>query len=281
MNEACAINGEIVEALEPRRVVEGFVKVKLAVARQEGWIPQQYLHTCPEGTSEHGRTAAAGRLKQTKLDPSHPRFREIQKIIQNSWCVPGGCSQLCGKNGCAPAPSANCIKAYKGSPKWEIEEVTFLEGQFLGETGMVTGEKEVLFHGCKDSTIPLILENGFDLSYSSPGAFGKGNYFTPQACKAFSYSYDKSASWFSGYTRGRHILVCEVALGAVDKRMILTTPDRSLDREQVCFQQGFRSTVHHVDGGYFQHEERVIYWNTQCKPVYLVKMKGESPASGV
>merc|ERR1712032_1082539 len=142
--------------------------------------------------------------------------------------------------------------------------------------GMVTGEKEVLFHGCNDATIPLILKNGFDLGYCISGAFGKGNYFSPQACKAFSYSYDKTTGKV-----GRHILVCEVALGAVQKRLILTTPDTSLDRQKVFFAGGHRSAAHHVDGGCYLHEERIIYWNTQCKPVYVVKMRGESPAHGV
>eukprot|EP00931_Biecheleriopsis_adriatica_P055683 TRINITY_DN32976_c0_g1_i1.p1 TRINITY_DN32976_c0_g1~~TRINITY_DN32976_c0_g1_i1.p1 ORF type:complete len:605 (-),score=92.48 TRINITY_DN32976_c0_g1_i1:324-1982(-) len=274
-----ALNGEVVEVLQPRLSQNGFVRVKLALAEQVGWLNRTYLHFCPEGTAGRGKTAAGSggcSIKRTPLKPGSRRFNEVQELIKSSWCVPEGCSRRCGKEGRPPPPSGACLKAFEDTPKWEVEEVTFLEGQFLGQTGMVTGEKEVLFHGCKDDAIPLILENGFDLDYCSVGAFGQGNYFSPQACKAFSYSYDKD-----GGIAGRYLLVCEVALGSVQNRKVLCARDRSLDREKVFNQEGFRSAVHHVEGGCFRHEERIIYWNTQCKPVYLVKMKGESPATGI
>lgn len=276
-----AYNGEVVEVLPPFRVQNGYVNVQLAVTGQQGWINRNYLHHCPEGTAGRGKTAAgSGGIKMvpTVLKPGSLRFREIEELIKDSWCVPGGCKRQCGKDRTVPKPSSYCMKVYDDEcpTKWEVEEVTMLEGQYLGKTGMATGMKEVLFHGCKDSTIPLILANGFDLDYCSVGAFGQGNYFSPQACKAFTYSYDKANG-----DRGRYILVCEVALGTVENRKVLTASDTSLKRQKVFIEEGFRSAVHHVDGGCFKHEECIIYWNTQCKPTYLVKMKGLSPASGV
>ena len=46
---------------------------------------------------------------------------------------------------------------------------------------MVTGQKEVLFHGTKDEAAKSIVEGGFDDQYSNAGAFGYGIYFSPQS----------------------------------------------------------------------------------------------------
>ena len=42
-----------------------------------------------------------------------------------------------------------------------------LTGQFLGETGMKTGPKTTLFHGCPDAVVQLIAKNGFDWELAS------------------------------------------------------------------------------------------------------------------
>lgn len=188
---ASALPGEIVQVLHPQPV-NNFIKVKLTVAGQVGWLNNNYLNVCPEGTTQHGRTAAAGTIRRQKLARGSTRFNEIQQLIKSSWCIKDGCSRSCGKGGKPPPPSSDCLRAYKKhSAPGEIKEVTCLEGPFLGKTGMVTGDKEVLFHGCANSTIDLILKNGFDLSCCGIGAFGQGIYFSPQACKAYSYSYNK------------------------------------------------------------------------------------------
>eukprot|EP00931_Biecheleriopsis_adriatica_P009763 TRINITY_DN110838_c0_g1_i1.p2 TRINITY_DN110838_c0_g1~~TRINITY_DN110838_c0_g1_i1.p2 ORF type:complete len:133 (-),score=21.36 TRINITY_DN110838_c0_g1_i1:34-432(-) len=131
---------------------------------------------------------------------------------------------------------------------------------------MVTGPKETHFHGCKDAVVTAIVEDGFDDAFSANGAFGNGIYFSPQSCKAWSYAEN-------------HLLVCEVALGKEADRLTLTAPDRTLNYASVFKQQRKRSVQCHA-GAPFNHEERIVYWPTQCKPVYLVETTATSPGGG-
>merc|ERR1712190_658159 len=106
-------------------------------------------------------------------------------------------------------------------------------------TGMVTGPKETLFHGCPDKVIENLIATGFDLSYVKSSAFGQGHYFSPQACKSWSYAEN-------------FLMLCEVALGEDDDehRMTLTAPDRSLDKDHVCHKAGKRSAQCHAGAPY-------------------------------
>merc|ERR1719498_1399056 len=97
------------------------------------------------------------------------------------------------------------------------------------------------------------------------GSWGKAIYSTPQACKAFSYSYDKDTKETDTKETSQFLLVCEVALGVEEKRMKATTKDRNLNWENLQALGDYRSVVHHA-GVVYNHEERMVYRNTQIKP---------------
>eukprot|EP00746_Dinoflagellata_sp_MGD_P078467 gnl/MRDRNA2_/MRDRNA2_31375_c0_seq2.p1 gnl/MRDRNA2_/MRDRNA2_31375_c0~~gnl/MRDRNA2_/MRDRNA2_31375_c0_seq2.p1 ORF type:complete len:635 (-),score=108.33 gnl/MRDRNA2_/MRDRNA2_31375_c0_seq2:170-2074(-) len=244
--KASALNGEVVEVLDRGGLTNDYVYVQLALCGSEGWIKKDYLQECPEGTQDHGRLAASDSVKLIELDTSSTRVKELQQFIALNHCS---------------SPKCHCYGRVI-----TIEKAWQVRGQFLGETGMVTGPKTTLFHGCPDSVVHSIANGGFDDSYSSGGAFGAGSYFSPQSCKAWSYAEN-------------HLLVCEVALGSEANRLTLTQQDRSLTYEKVKA-AGKRSVQCH-SGAPFNHEERVVYRNTQCKPVYLIKTTETSPGGGV
>ena len=109
-----------------------------------------------------------------------------------------------------------------------------------------------------------------------PAVFGKGVYFAEQACKAFQYSED-------------YLLVCEVAIGTPEKRLHVTADDTTIVYDAEIdglrvkggeAREGMRSAEHRP-GEPYGHWERVVYHATQCKPVYLVRMKNRSPGGGV
>jgi len=150
-------------------------------------------------------------------------------------------------------------------------------GHFLGESGMVSGPKHSLFHGCKDDVRESIVENGFDDKYSSAAcAFGAGLYFSPQSCKAWSYAQ-------------KYLLLCEVALGDVKRQWVLEDENRELNYQKVFLDKekakrgtGMHSVIFHPNPKCrFNHEERIVYKNTQCKPVYLIETTTCSPGGGV
>ena len=243
-----ALQHEIVEVLDRSGPTTEYLFVRLALSEKEGWIKQTYLHACPEGTRDHERLAGGGReAKRVDIAPRDKRYQAIQQMITES---------------CCSNPHCHCYGV-----DIRIKKLVFLGGQYLGETGMKTGPKETLFHGCPDDVVQPICENGFDNHFSSGGAFGKGLYFSPQACKAFGYAEN-------------HLLVCEVALGTEENRLTLTSPDYSLDHDKVCVQQHKRSAQCHA-GAPFNHEERIVYHPTQCKPVYIVETTTKSPGGGV
>jgi len=247
-----ALNGEVLEVLQRpngrRELQKGYAFVRLSVGKQEGWLKGSYLRRCPAGTREHGRICGdLGREgKLVELKPSDSRWAEVQKMMTDTQCSGSKCKCL-GRN----------IQA---------KRMWFVRGLYLGETGMKTGPKDVLFHGCKDAVVSDICKTGFDMNYSSTGSFGKGLYFSPQSCKAWSYAEN-------------HLLLCEVALGAPENRLTVTLPDTTLTYESVMA-QGKRSVQCHA-GAPFNHEERIIYKATQGKPTYLIETTETSPGGGI
>lgn len=241
-----ALNGEVVEVLDRSGPTNDYILVRLAVSETEGWIKAAYLQECQEGTREHGRLAATESVKQEELPLKSSRVKELQDMITRSMCSNPSC-HCCGID-------------------ITIKRAWFVTGQFLGETGMKTGPKTTLFHGCPDDVVQPIAQGGFDDHFSSGGAFGKGCYFSPQACKAFSYAQN-------------YLLVCEVALGAEANRLTLTTRCRSMDYDTLRG-TGKRSVQCHA-GAPFNHEERIVYHPTQCKPVYIIETTTTSPGGGV
>ena len=154
---------------------------------------------------------------------------------------------------------------------WEVDTILFLHGHFLGTTGMLNGPKAVLFHGCSDKTIELIQQNGFDDRFASDGVFGKGLYFSPQACKAYSYAE-------------RYLLICEVALGTEHKRLLVKKEHATTYfNYEMLLAKDMRSVHHHptLSGFGYNHHEHVVFHPTQCKPVYVVKMRHTSPGGGI
>eukprot|EP00930_Biecheleria_cincta_P037125 TRINITY_DN2546_c0_g1_i1.p1 TRINITY_DN2546_c0_g1~~TRINITY_DN2546_c0_g1_i1.p1 ORF type:complete len:448 (+),score=57.78 TRINITY_DN2546_c0_g1_i1:136-1479(+) len=243
-----ALQYEVVEVVDRNGPTTGYLFVRLALSGTEGWIKQAYLHDCPEGTRDHKRLAGEGRkITQVEISPQDERFKTMQKMITESLCS---------------NPKCRCSRV-----DIRIKKLVFLSGQYLGETGMKNGPKETFFHGCPDHVVQPICNDGFDDHFSSGGAFGPGCYFSPQACKAFSYAEN-------------NLLVCEVALGIEENRLTLTVPDRTLDYDKVFVQQRKRSVQCHA-GAPYNHEERIVYHPTQCKPVYIVETTTTSPGGGV
>jgi hypothetical protein len=209
-----------------------WVRLRLALGA-EGWVRKKYLISCPEGTHVHERlTAVPSGVRKVELPRSGSRFVELQSLLD----------------------SANTHhQDIRAARIWHII------GHYLGETGMVTGTKETLFHGTSDSAAMAIVTGGFDDHFSSKaGAFGPGIYFSPEACKSMNYT-------------GKYLIVAEVALGLEQNRHTCTRPDRTLSYDKVFKQMGKRSCQCHV-GAPFNHEERIVYHPTQCKPVYLIEL---------
>lgn len=245
---ASALNGEIVEVVDRTEPTNDYIYVKLALSGKEGWIKNEYLRPCPEGTKDHGRLAADGReVQQVELKRASSRFQEVDELLQCTQCSVKKC---------------HCYGV-----EIKAKRIWFLTGQYLGETGMKTGPKTTLFHGCPDNIVSLIAKTGFDDKFSSGGAFGCGLYFSPQSCKAFSYAQN-------------YILICEVALGKEANRLTLKAPNRDLNYDEVFVKLGKRSTQCHA-GAPFNHEECIVYHPTQCKPVYIVETTVTSPGGGV
>jgi hypothetical protein len=210
-----------------------WVQIRLALTNAVGWVRKKYLVACPEGTRVHDRlTAVPSEVCSVELPSSGSRFKELQALIDGS------------------NTHRQDIRAAR---IWHIV------GHYLGETGMVTGTKETLFHGTKDGVAQAIVTGGFDdLFAQAGGAFGAGIYFSPQACKSMNYT-------------GKYLVVCEVALGLEKNRLTCKQADRTLDYDKVFKQMGKRSCQCHV-GAPFNHEERIVYHPTQCKPVYLIEL---------
>lgn len=159
-----------------------------------------------------------------------------------------------------------CVNQF-GGIEIMAKKIWVIEGQFIDEDSRQAAETEVLFHGCKDATLDLITENGgMDVNFCSQGAFGKGLYFSTQACKAFAYAQN-------------HLLLCQVALGREEHRHTVTKPDRNLSFEEVCERMGKMSVQSHA-GAPFNHEERIIYKSTQARVAYKVEMTQCSPCHG-
>lgn len=261
-----ALQDEVVEVLEGP--TNGFTKIRLAVpcdvdpmtgrviqSGSEGWVREAYLRYCLEGTQNHGNLVGDGRFMpdRIELDPVRHKYRYnlIKNMIEKTrWCNRPSC----------------CI--VRTCSTLEVKKIWFIKNHFLGETGMKTGPKETLFHGCPDHVKDNLIATGFDLSYVKHGSFGHGHYFSPQACKAWSYAEN-------------HLLLCEVAPGKDDDqyRLTLSNPDSTLDKDRVLDQLGKRSAQAHI-GAPYNHEERIVYKNTQCKIVYLVETN-TSPGGGV
>ena len=211
---------------------DDWVQLRLALG-SVGYVRKKYLRPCPEGTQIHARlTAVPSEVRKVELPKSGSRFAELQALLD----------------------SANTHhQDIRAARIWHIT------GHYLGETGMVTGTKESLFHGTSDSAAMAIVTDGFDDQFSSKGgAFGAGLYFSPEACKSMNYT-------------GKYLIVAEVALGLEQNRHTCTQPDHSLDYNKVFKQMGKRSCQCHA-GTPFIHEERIVYHPTQCKPVYLIEL---------
>merc|ERR1712066_454983 len=110
---------------------------------------------------------------------------------------------------------------------WEVEWIQHVRGQFLGASGLHRGPKATLFHGTKDEHLGLsesegILSHGFIQSLTTansakaPPVFGKGVYFTEQACKAFQYAE-------------HYLLVCEAVIGTTETRLRVMADDPSIE----------------------------------------------------
>lgn len=224
--------GEVVEVLAEDSS-KSWVQVKLALTEAIGWVRKQHLAPCPEGTRVHDRlTAVPSEVKKVEVKETESRFKEVVEKIERS---------------------------NKKGGKVTVKRVWFITGHYLGETGMVTGNKEVLFHGTSDEASEAIVTGGFDDQFSCGGNFGSGLYFAPDPSKSLQYNEN-------------HLLLCEVALGLEQNRIKYhEQTDGSLDYEEVFSKKRKRS----VQATWCGHEERIVYHPTQCKPVYLVELEEE------
>ena len=194
--------GEVIEVIGQDR--SGcWVQVQLALTGAHGYVRKNYLGPCPEGTRVHDRlTAVPSEAHTIELEASGSRFKELQEFM------------------CRSDTHRRQIRA---------KRIWHITGHYLGETGMVTGRKEVLFHGTSDDAAEKIVVSGFDDQFCSKGgAFGPGLYFSPQACKAMSYAEN-------------HLVIAEVALGLEENRLTCTKPARHLTYDIVFRTMGKRS----------------------------------------
>lgn len=247
-----ALNGEIVQVLGDQKQTNGFAYVKLPLSGLEGWMRKDYLHDCSEGTRHHGRLVSGGGRhgKMYDLKPTDSRFKMLQQMIDKT-----------GPGGVCAHPNCPC----KGRTI-TIKSVKFIRNLYLGATGMETGVPTLLFHGCKDAVVQSIAQDGFDDKYcNSFSSFGKGFYFSSQACKAWSYAEN-------------HLLVCTVALGNQNRWLDVAATDTSLNYDTLIA-QGKRS-VHHRAGAVYNHEEFIVYRPTQCRPTYIIETTQTSPGGG-
>merc|ERR1712194_146722 len=206
-----AMNGTIVRIVEPSLSEgdsDGYVKVKLVqTACVEGWIKLKYLNDCPNDIGAVAGADADGHIRPVRyreLSPMDKDFSVINQKIKDSVCT-------------HPA----CVKQF-GGIEMMAKKIWVIEGQFIDEDSREAAETEVLSHGCKDASLDLITENGgLDVNFCRRGAFGKGLYFSTQACKAFGYAQN-------------HLLLCQVALGREEQRHTVTEPDWNLSFEEVC-----------------------------------------------
>ena len=134
---------------------------------------------------------------------------------------------------------------------WDVETRT--------EVCTLAGHTAVIVSLCFNTSGDTIVTGGFDDQFASAGgAFGAGIYFSPEACKSMNYT-------------GKYLVVVEAALGLEQNRLTCKQPERNLDYDTVFKQMGKRSCQCHV-GAPFNHEERIVYHPTQCKPVYLIEL---------
>lgn len=243
------LDQEVVERMSED--VNGYTRVMLAVTGVEGWVKSSYLHGCSEGTRVHRQLIGESQtVARIELKRGSRRFKEIADLVEKSVCS-----------------SKACRLAYQDR-EIQAQRIWFVSGHYLGETGMQTGPKAVLFHGTNDAAVESIASSGFDMQFVKSGkACGPGLYFSPQSCKAFSYSQ-------------KFLLLCDVALGMEEHRLTVTQRSPHLNYEEVFVKLGKRSVQSHARAP-FNHEERVVYKPTQCKPVYIIQMTCSSPCHGV
>lgn len=252
-------NREVVEVLDFESGPQnGFVKVKKQLpvkvnghwTQVEGWIWVEHLSSCPEGTDKHDDTTGAVRqINVVDIPSDDDRFQEITALMT---------SNLCGKCHCGDGVA------------WQMQakKMQLVTGHYMGTTGLVTGDKTTVFHGCKDAVKDSIVQNGFDCAFSSASAaFGPGLYLSPQACK--SASYGQSC-----------MLLCEVALGLPVNQHVVTAPDPNLNKQYVRDVLGKRSVIAFA-GAPYRHDERIVYKSTQAKVVGVIYFQTRSPCHGV
>jgi len=222
------------EIVEVRVVCGEFANVKLAMTATTGWVRQRYLFPCVEGCPE--ALAAVSNVDRVELRPTDGRLKDVRKFLRR-------------RN---ETLSGDEVRA---------ERVWFLKGHFLGPRGLTSGSKDTVFFGCPDEWVERIVANGFQefLEQQQAGDFGKGLHLTPQSCTAFKET-------------NNFLLICEAALGKDADRLTLQARNPSLDREEVCRNQGYLSVQCHP-GRSIDYQGRVVYDASQCKPVYLVKLE--------
>ena len=120
-----------------------------------------------------------------------------------------------------------------------------------GNANVITG-----YHCTSPTAIRSIMEDGFNISQSRVGFFGKGAYFATNVLKANNYSPQKGNPIAT-----RLMLVCNVALGKTKQYGL-----GRFDRELAKAPEGFQS----VRGFLNQDYEYVVYDKNQICPRYLV-----------
>ena len=87
----------------------------------------------------------------------------------------------------------------------EIKQVHFDTTEYQNNKNRYNQlDEKYLFHGTKNSTIPLIIKNGFKSRYNKMAAYGKGNYFA---------TYSEHSAKYCDNTLIKKMFLCKVLTG--------------------------------------------------------------------
>eukprot|EP01047_Picozoa_sp_COSAG01_P044025 COSAG01_NODE_3950_length_5502_cov_2.057561_1_plen_979_part_00 len=142
------------------------------------------------------------------------------------------------------------------------------------------GNEITLFHGCSDSAIVSIAEQGFLKSKQKTGTwqrFGHGFYFAKDSSKAHEYPLDDMDSLTKGTDHTRSLLMCKVARGKVLK----TTEDiKHLTEAPRGYHSVHGQATKGRKGG-LKYDEIVVYEEAAVLPYAVVKYRFTKKVEGM
>ncbi|CAJ1353163.1 unnamed protein product, partial [Effrenium voratum] len=175
---------------------------------------------------------------------------------------------------------ADLLTRHVGHPIEGLVDQEVLRKAELSEVDEVMNEVWA-FHGTTDSMVDFVWKEGFDARLSRKGLYGKGAYFSPDACKANQYTCqeERDRPMKGDPSRLRHLLLCRVVLGEPcypqgDLKAALRPPCRMLCEKAICDHFRTDSVVAAkgvANAGRQRHTEYVVYDGRQVYPEYLIK----------